>query len=289
MKRSLAAAAVFLLWQVRIVLAGGYELGDTGGEAMGRGGAFVAKSDNPTAVNYNPAGFAKLRGYQGAVSLNVVNFAYDFQRLSKTDSSSAYPAISKTNPWFIAPLHLMVTADLGWIDGFTVGAGYYAPPTIPNSFPKDTLNGGLTEPSPTRYDLVSQTGIVAYPSLVLGYRLADWVDVGLSFQDVIMQMKTTTTGSVSLGCPDNPEDPACDVNIDIEGSDYFSPSGSLGVLMRPFDWLELGASLRLPAKSEMKGKAKLQFGPGIERIGAELGQAIVDPAVPGAMVAKKFP
>ena len=36
--------------------AGGFEIPDNGTEALGRGGAFVAKADDPTAIQYNPRG-----------------------------------------------------------------------------------------------------------------------------------------------------------------------------------------------------------------------------------------
>ena len=268
--------------------AGGYEVGDTGAEAMGRGGSFVAKADNPTAINYNPAGLAKLRGYQGALSLDLVHTAYDFQRTGAPEGESAFVAIGKTNPWFAAPLHFMVTADFGISRRLTFAAGYYAPPTVANQYPREIRVDGQPVALPHRYDLISQEGILAFPTLAVAYRATDWLDVGLSLQSVVIQMRTLTTAVATIGCQDF-DSVDCDVQTDIEGRDFFAPTGSAGVLLRPVDFLELGASIRLPARSEMHGKARFTFGAGLQEASRTLERPLLTPSVPSATIVKKLP
>ena len=45
------------------VWAGGFEFPGNGAEAMGRGGAFTAKASNPSAIDYNIAGLARIALY----------------------------------------------------------------------------------------------------------------------------------------------------------------------------------------------------------------------------------
>src|SRR5690554_6726127 len=44
--------------------AGGFEFAAPGTRALGRGGAFAARADDPMALGYNPAALAFLPGYQ---------------------------------------------------------------------------------------------------------------------------------------------------------------------------------------------------------------------------------
>jgi long-chain fatty acid transport protein len=56
------------------------EYPDNGARALGRGGAFVAKADDPTALYYNPAGLGLLGGTNLLLSVNLVDVTHSFQR-----------------------------------------------------------------------------------------------------------------------------------------------------------------------------------------------------------------
>src|SRR5580693_2823141 len=88
----LALAALSL---PRTALAGGFELPDNGTEALGRGGAFVAKADDPTAIMFNPAGLAEQRGTRALLDGHVVMSSYSFQRFGAYPDSPSDPA----TPW----------------------------------------------------------------------------------------------------------------------------------------------------------------------------------------------
>ena len=60
--------------------AGGFDFPDNGTEALGRGGAFTAKADDPTAIEYNIAGLAQQRGWRLLFDSNLVFNTYTFQR-----------------------------------------------------------------------------------------------------------------------------------------------------------------------------------------------------------------
>ena len=69
---TLAAASTFGIGSPRTASAGGFDIPDQGTESLGRGGAFVAKSDSPLALYNNVASLAKMRGTRLLVDVNLV-------------------------------------------------------------------------------------------------------------------------------------------------------------------------------------------------------------------------
>src|SRR5262249_48422624 len=89
-----AVIVATLLATARVVYAGGLELPDNGTEALGRGGAFTAKADDATALQYNVAGLARQRGTRVLLDGNLLLSTLDFQR------SGVYPdSQSGATPW----------------------------------------------------------------------------------------------------------------------------------------------------------------------------------------------
>ena len=60
--------------------AGGSYVGDPGGQAAQRAGAFVARADDASALWHNPAGLARLDGSQLVLALNLVAFEQRYAR-----------------------------------------------------------------------------------------------------------------------------------------------------------------------------------------------------------------
>ena len=58
----------------------GYFNGDLGARATGRGGAFVARANDVTAVSFTPAGMAKIRRTMFEVGNQFSHTAYDYTR-----------------------------------------------------------------------------------------------------------------------------------------------------------------------------------------------------------------
>jgi len=296
--RSAAQIAVVSLFAVAFAgqaFAGGMEVGDTGGEAMGRGGAFVAKADNPAAINYNPAGFAKLRGHHTALSANVVYSEYNFHRAGflardkfSSDPAATHPQISSEQPWFAAPVHLMLTTDFGYFRRVTFAAGLYVPPATARRYPAEMDQGGRKVATPTRFDMLGMEGLIFYPSVAIGIKVTDWFDLGFSLQGVVTKAKVDMIATVAAAC-ETPEDPTCDVAVNLDVKDMFSPTGSVGFLMRPDEHFELGGMLRLPSASTLKGKAKVSFGPGVKRLEKSMRFPMVDPVAPPVELSNNYP
>jgi long-chain fatty acid transport protein len=270
------------------------EVGDNGAEAMGRGGAFVAKADSPAAINYNPAGFAKLRGWQTVVSANMVYAPLDFQRAGRFSSSNGdglYPTVQNNKALFVVPMQFALTTDFNYFKRLTLAVGAYGPSAVGRQFDSAVRVGSAELAAPQRFDTTSGTegSLILFPTVGFGYRIHEKVDLGLTFQWALTSLKMGTLATVGAACPDNPEDPSCDVAIDLEGKDWFAPSGSAGILVRPFRGLELGGMVRLPSTSEMTGKAKVSFGPGVQKLAGYMQKKMLDPEEPTVQITNSYP
>ena len=161
--RTLAAAT--LLAASAIVasspaFAGGFEFPDNGTEALGRGAAFTAKADDPTAVQYNLGGLARQRGTHLLLNGNLNFHEWSFQRAgSYADSAkdqatpwggSRYPVDSDKGPAFFAPF-IALTTDFGYFDRLTFAFAAFGPSAVGGRTFQLGVNGA---PGPGRYDSV---------------------------------------------------------------------------------------------------------------------------------------
>ena len=262
-----------------VALAGGMEYPDNATRALVRGGAFVARADDPSALYYNPAGLAKVRGTQLLFNYHFVRQNFRFQRAGTYGKEYAayenpatgekyrdvagkpFPEVS-TDPWIPVPFFTLST-DLGWRDDFTVAVGVFGPPAVgkleyglcvdPHSdqypCPTDSL------PSPGRYDMVSMEGVVIFTTLGAAYRINKYISVGAAFSWVYTQIKGR---SVSLAVSEYELHPN-DVFATLDIEDAFAPTGFLGLMVRPLRGLEAGLSVRLPVWIEATGTAENQI------------------------------
>src|SRR5688572_18892853 len=79
------ASVATLMFAVAVAVAGPAHAGGLivpgyGSQGQPRAGAFVAKADDPSALYYNPAGFARQRGTSVQIGLNFIDFSQRFRR-----------------------------------------------------------------------------------------------------------------------------------------------------------------------------------------------------------------
>ena len=252
--------------------AGGFEVPDNGAEALGRGGAFVAKADDPTAIQYNPAGLAGQRGTRLLFDGKLVNAPYSFQRFGsylddptnpKTPwGGTPFPSVRDQGGLFFAPF-IAATTDFATLDWLTVGIGVFGPSSVGNRTYPYGIGGGAQGgiPSPSRYDVVQPKALIAMPTLSVGARLTDWLDLGAGFHFVYGNFNLTSTSFVDLGdgkngaCP-NYEYRGCDSlsTISATGTSW-AVSG--GAIVHATRGLSLGASVRSPVSIDATGQASV--------------------------------
>lgn len=238
--------------------AGGFELPDLGTQALGRGGAFVAKADDPTALYYNPAGLARQRGTRLLASGNIYFGTATFQRGGRYPDDPENPG----TPWGNQPYapvknqagpaavpFVALTTDFGSLDRLTASIGVFGASSSGRRTFGREADGA---PAGSRYDLVDGRETYLHPSAALAYRLTPWLDLGVAGHVVLASIDRTWVQSADAGqCP-NPEYAACDseTRLDASGASF---AATFGVLLRPSARFALGASFVTPSSVTAKG------------------------------------
>lgn len=259
--RRAALAAALALVAAPPAGAGGFEFPDNGTTALARGGAFVARADDPTALALNPGGLIRLSGthilYNHALTWESARFtraesdlppgtAYGFDPLAPVDNDEAL---------FPLGAMLIVTSDLG-LDDWTFAAGVYGPSAHGNK--RYPVSGGQ------RYMLTELETVLLYPSLAVAYGDRETFGIGLTLQYVMaprLRMGLVVDGSPGGGL--NAYYSGNDVEAVITMEDMASFSALLGLWWRPTPALELGLSGRvMPAFLNFEGDFELRNIPG---------------------------
>lgn len=135
MKRSLRflwITAAVVAFAAGPAVAGGFRIPESGAKAMGFANAFVGLADDPSAVQFNPAGIAQLDGNRIQFGLTSITTNNDYTDLNGTKSSAKEgnftpPSFYYTNhlgegQWWIG---LGVTSPFGLGTDWNVGSFNY--------------------------------------------------------------------------------------------------------------------------------------------------------------------
>ncbi|HKA88940.1 MAG TPA: outer membrane protein transport protein [Haliangiales bacterium] len=275
--------------------AGALYVGEVGPQGLERGGAFVAKADDPTALLINPAGLMKAR--RGEIFLGSTLAAYSL----KYQKAGAYPNQPNRSPQpaYVGQAYQEIKSDSGpqplpalaatyRFDGvpLAVGLGVFAPPAFPDrdfkcNVDENCVTGANGAPAPQRYDVVFQDASIILPSVGAAYRIIPDLDVGvrLSWGFGKIQARSFTWGVIP-----NPEgDPTQDGDFSVDVKDNFIPQAQVGVLYRPTSFLELGAQWTSGLTLGGKGTGNARLGANI----SPLGQAMLVPVDDAVAVCEK--
>jgi long-subunit fatty acid transport protein len=242
-------------------LAGGFEIGDQGARSMGRAGAFAVRADDLSAIEYNPAGLARLRGTRFYLGNRFGYANEEFRRAPTLDWSGAshgfpeyltFDPVQNADQWQLLNPMVAVGSDFG-LEDWTFALGVYAPSGIgKQTFPTD---------GPQRYMLSERETQILYYDLSVAWKHKDVFGVGLSLQWVDVpkiRMSLTVDGNVSPGVV-YPDGGPFDIRANIEGSDHIGFSGILGMWYRPIPEVELALSGRfLPVWIDAKSHLSLE-------------------------------
>ena len=254
--------------------AGGTFIPGNGSQAQPRAGAFAAKADDPSAIFHNPAGLAKLSGTIIQIGLNLINFSQSFTRAGTYDectdvkcpagglpyAGQRYETVENLShgkfhvgDFAVIPL-ISATSDLGLGLPIVFAAGVFAPGagSADREFSPDYLIEGdpNTPPPPQRYDIMRQELAALMPSVAVGYRLNDKIDLGARFSWGFAELQ----GEVAIwGLRNYEEWEGFDATFVIEATDKFVPSMGLGALYRPSSDFEFGLNYRSASNIAAKG------------------------------------
>jgi long-chain fatty acid transport protein len=120
-KRVAVSVIVLLAWGNGESWGGGLSFSEHGAKATGMANAFAGQADDPSALNYNPAGITQLQGTQIMAGGSVVY-------LDTTFRSSTTGESTQLQDQFPLVPHFFVTHRFKkWDERLTVGLGIYTP------------------------------------------------------------------------------------------------------------------------------------------------------------------
>jgi len=260
----------FLVLAPGIARAQGYFAGSKGARVAGRAGAFVAKADDLSAAELNPAGFARMPGWTlqlgNRFSYNSVTFQRDptIDVAAPGDPPAYFKPVSNQTP--LQGLDPLLGAAFGVGDwGFALSA--YAPPGIARlSFPalvgpEDALPAGTPEDpydGGQRYMMVARDAEILTYAASVAYKFKDLFGVGVTAQWVhVPKIEYSMVVDGDLATSGfSPVRSQFDMQSTVTGSDPFTFMAVIGGWVRPLPFLEFGLSgqvipARIQAQSRM--------------------------------------
>lgn len=257
-------------------VAGGLFVPGYGSQAQPRAGAFVAKADDPTALFHNPAGLARQDGTAVHVGFNLLNFSQKFERagvyedfanVDEPYEGQPYPVVEDdSNPMGLGstaaiPL-IAASTDLGLGLPLRFGAGLLAA----NAYPfRDYENGYQFEeagvpPPPTRYDVLSQEVIAAFPTVGAAYDFGGKLAIGATFSWGFAEVKAK---KYVWALRNYEEYVGQDGEVILDATDSFIPGFSAGLLWAPMPSLEIGATYYSQKDVRAQGTLRATLGSGL--------------------------
>lgn len=220
-----------------LVWANGLRLASQDGFATGRGEAFVATADNPSAIYYNPAGLSQLQGHQVRGGLYAICYEPSFvPPPGRLNSGTTYRS---TDRRAVAP---NLFYAYGWPQGpCSFGLGAYAP-----------YGGRISWPQDTGFRTVALSSSLRYLTLnpVMALKLAPGLSIGggimVNFADMELEQ-----GLRPAWQPPN-------TNFFRFKADGWSAGYNLGLLWQPHPKLALGATFRSQTTVGLNGRTEFE-------------------------------
>ncbi len=237
--------------------AGGLYLTDRGSRQLGRGGAFVAGTDDGQSLWYNPAGLSYTGRKHVHVDGTLSFFRGSFNRKTRDDVNGPTPTVDVETEKL--PIPTLAYSDSFGLEDWNFGIAIMAPNAVMMSWPENLGIGanGMAIPSPTRHSLISMKGSVI-ANIALGF---SWHGVkGLSLGGGVHVIPSRFRAGVYLSACDygllcqQPENPDWEAPATIDLERAVTATGILGAIYQ-WDIFKFGASVMLPYT--IKGEAKL--------------------------------
>lgn len=256
MLRSFLRAVPLALALPSAAFAGGFEseYADNNARVLGRGGAFAARADDPSAIQYNPAGLAKLKGFNVLLSVNVLDVNQTFQPASDKvlggRSTRRFAPLEQEIDLTAAPM-LALHFDFEALPDFDFAVGVYGPSgtthrRFANQFriqsvtrdadgadQLDRIRGQQGNALAPNGVLVESQMIQAYPTVAVAWSGVKNLRVGVSLQASVVD----ATIKKAIGGP-------IPGVAELQFTDPFTFTAIAGVQYDVTEWLELGVMYR---------------------------------------------
>jgi len=249
-KRAIAMAVILAATPA---WAGGMVLPIRGVRSLERAGAFIAGADDADALWQNPAGLAHFASATGTrallFDLGIVDQTVDYSRIDS--GGNTQPRV--TNQQGGTPIPTVAGA-IAIDDRLVIAGGITAPYAALHKY---------DDSGPQRYASISSSG----SSLVIvtvgaAYAITPQLRVGVTLQDLVSNLTSRLVVSACPGttaCP--AEDGQFDSLVQLQQTDYFAPSGSIGVQYDASDAITIGGTVQAPTRVSSTGTLQTRLPP----------------------------
>ncbi len=253
-----------------VAQAGGFEYAAGGARPLGRAGAYHVRSDDPLAIQYNPANLSLIEDLTVSADLNVAFFGACTTREGFYDAGSGspgsgstfddfadqpFPEVCNSGPPGPSPYVLLATP---LADNLGLSVGIISPAAAGTLEWGDEDHGvevnGQNYPVPTRYILTRQELVLFWPSVGIGWAPIPELRIGATFTWGISFIDYE-----SFVVPVKGENPGTDTFAEMSVQDLFIPGGLISVTAAPTPWLELTAGFRINDVNRAGGDMVLTY------------------------------
>ena len=230
MKKFVLSLAALILLSNSMIFAGGFQLNDHGAKALALGGAFTAIANDPSAIYWNGAGLTQLSGTHIMFGTALISPTSTFRGVSPDVD------IYHMQPQVFFPSHFFGSHTFG--ESFAVGLGFTTPFGLGTRWDDDWIGKYLAIETELKTFIV--TPVITYQPFSF---LSLSVGFVYSFADVLITRKNSL------------EPFAGDAFIHLEGKDNSAFGYNAGIMLKPFDFLSLGASFHSEVEYTFEGTA----------------------------------
>ena len=256
--------------------AGGFYLPGPGVVAQGRGGAYVATSDELIGAFYNPAGLHQIDGLYVHLAAGLVANHLTFERAAGQGIYKPFrEGEDPSNPddieaMLARPFDPVVNTGTSFIPeagiafglekpDLTFGFAWYAPYAAPDSWPED---------GPQRYTSLGSSSWQLHWSLFVSAKLTPWLAVGINGGVMLLRSRQAVKATAhvladeSVGLVHNDENPLYDIDIFIDAWEHGKPWFNAGVMFLPAPWMRIGVGFspgfRMRAEGDLSLNARIE-------------------------------
>ena len=214
------------------IFAGGFQLNEHGARALAMGGAFTAVANDPSAIYWNGAGLAQLSGTHIMLGTSLIAPQSSFR--------GVYPDITRYNAKNLVffPTHLFATHAFN--EKWSVGLGFTTPFGLGTEWDDNWVG---------KYLAIKTTLMTFTFSPVVTYAPIKQIALSAGFVYSFANVEITRKTQLSTIL-------AQDAFVDLNGDDSFAYGFNFGLMIKPVDYLSIGASYHSEVKYDFKGTAK---------------------------------
>jgi len=256
---------VFFTITSQLLFSAGYTLPLFGPRDTARGGAFMVKADDLTAVVHNPANIIKLKGNNAFVGLGVIKTSgtADYYPIDFDENSTDYPingatkydkTISNAPDPFFNPM-LAVSSDFG-LKKFNFSLAVHGPYAPDYDYDKKCSRGAPS--CPNRYSLYDSDITLANLQFTVAYQVLKNLSFGVGLKLSYINFKynldliNTDDDAYSIITRDAKEG-GTDVNLKFDVTDKVNFNAVLGLTYSLNKYLSMAATYQTPISVDADG------------------------------------